>query len=102
MAVYLVTWELNREKPNYAQARTNFLSTLEQFEHTKDSGLDSVAFVSSASSADGISDSLKKKLDDNDRVIVTKLASGSYQGWLAKIDMGLDQCKGLDQSAPDY
>jgi hypothetical protein len=84
MAVFLVTWELNREKPNYAQARATFLATLEQFEYTKDQGLDSVAFVASTSTADGVSDTLRKRLDDNDRLVVTKLVSGSHQGWLSK------------------
>jgi hypothetical protein len=82
MAVYLVTWDLNTEKPNYAEARKQFIAHLERYENKKDSGLDSVRFVSTHLSADQLSDDLRKKLDSNDRIIVTKLVSGNYQGWL--------------------
>jgi hypothetical protein len=84
MAVYLVTWELNKEKPNYAEARKQFIAHLERYENTKDSGLDSVRFVSTNLSAEQLSEDLRKNLDDNDRIIVTKLVSGNYQGWLSK------------------
>jgi hypothetical protein len=84
MAVYLVTWDLNKEKPNYAEARKQFIAHLERYENKKDSGLDSVRFVSTQLSADQLSDDLRKKLDDNDRIIVTKLISGNHQGWLGK------------------
>jgi hypothetical protein len=82
--VYLVTWELNREKPGYAQARDAFLAEVGRFEHIKDSGLDSVAFVSTSSSANDLSASLRAGLDDNDCLVVTRLASGTHQGWLSK------------------
>jgi hypothetical protein len=84
MAVHLVTWDLNREKPHYAQARATFIAQLGKFEHMKDPGLDSVWFVSTPWSAEQVSDFLRKALDDNDRIIVTQLHSGSHQGWLAK------------------
>jgi len=84
MAVYLVTWDLNKEKPNYAEARKQFLAHLERHENTKDPGLDSVRFVSTNLSAEQVSDDLRKKLDDNDRIVVTKLVSGNHQGWLNK------------------
>lgn len=84
MAVYLVTWDLNSEKPNYAEARKQFIAHLERYENTKDSGLDSVRFVSTNWTAEQVSTDLRKKLDDNDRIIVTKLVSGNYSGWLSK------------------
>jgi len=84
MAVYLVTWDLNKEKYNYNRAREEFLSHLGRYENTKDIGLDSVRFISSGLTANQISDDLKTKLDDNDRIIVTKLISGNHQGWLSE------------------
>jgi len=84
MAVYLVTWDLNKEKDNYARAREEFLSHLERYENTKDSGLDSVRFISTSWTANQISDDLRTKLDDNDRIIVTKMVNGAHQGWLSK------------------
>lgn len=82
--VYLVTWDLNREKPNYTQARREFIAHLEQFEHKKDPGLDSVWFISTSRSEDAVDEFLRRKLDTNDRLIVTRLVTGQYQGWLSK------------------
>ena len=84
MSVYLVTWDLNKEKPNYANARAQFLARLNQYDHIKDSGLDSVSFVSTDWTANEVSDDLRRNLDDNDRIVVTKLVSGNHQGWLAE------------------
>jgi hypothetical protein len=84
MAVYVVTWDLNREKPNYAQARAAFIKQLETYENKKDSGLDSVRFISTTSSADNIVNFLDKKLDDNDRLLVSRIRAGEHQGWLEK------------------
>ena len=52
MAVYLVTWDLNKEKPNYAEARKQFIAHVERYENKKDAGLDSVRFVSTNLTAD--------------------------------------------------
>ena len=84
MAVYLVTWDLNKEKPNYSAARTEFIKHLERYENKKDPGLDSVRFVSTNWTANEIDKDLREKLDSNDRLFVTKLISGNHQGWLAK------------------
>jgi len=84
MAVYLVTWDLNKEKSGYANARANFLARLDDYDNEKDSGLDSVRFVSTDWSADEISEDLRKKLDKNDRLIITKLINGNHQGWLSE------------------
>jgi hypothetical protein len=84
MAVYVVTWDLNKEKPNYAEARKQFIAHLERYDNTKDPGLDSVRFVSTNLSASELSEDLRKKLDNNDQIIVTKLVSGNYAGWLNK------------------
>jgi hypothetical protein len=84
MAVYVVTWDLNKEKPNYAEAHKQFIAHLERYDNTKDPGLDSVRFVSTNLSASELSEDLRKKLDNNDQIIVTKLVSGNYAGWLNK------------------
>lgn len=84
MAVYVVTWDLNKEKPNYSQARTAFVKHLETMENMKDPGLDSVRFVSTTSTATQIDAYLRQKLDTNDRLFVSKLHKGEHQGWLGK------------------
>jgi hypothetical protein len=83
MAVYLVTWDLNREKPNYAQARATLLAQMERFQYMKDAGLDSVWFISTNSSAQQASDFIRQALDNNDRLIVTQIQKGTHQGWLS-------------------
>ena len=84
MSVYLVTWDLNKERSGYAQARANLIARLSQYEHIKDPGLDSVWFISTDWSASEIDTDLRKHMDSDDRIIVTKLASGGHQGWLDK------------------
>ena len=42
MPVYLVTWDLNREKPNYSEQRQKLIAQLGRYQHIKDPGLDSV------------------------------------------------------------
>lgn len=84
MAVYLITWDLNKQKPNYNQARQYLVEHLTQYEHIKDPGLDSVWFINSTASADTLDAEIRKRLDTNDRLIVTKLVRGQHQGWLAQ------------------
>ncbi|MER9026146.1 hypothetical protein NKJ46_25530 [Mesorhizobium sp. M0166] len=84
MSVYLVTWDLNKQKPNYNQARQNHIDHLARYEHIKDSGLDSVWFISSTLSADALDADIRTHMDTNDRVIVTKLVHGQHQGWLGQ------------------
>lgn len=80
--VYLVTWDLNKEKPNYPTARDKFLERLDKYENTKDAGLDSVRFISTSWTAEQISEDLRQNLDNNDRIIIVSLKDGSHQGWL--------------------
>ena len=82
--IYLVTWDLNKEKPNYASARANFLARLDQYPNIKDSGLDSVRFLSTTWTAEQVYDDLKVKLDGNDKIIVVSLSGASYYGYLNK------------------
>jgi hypothetical protein len=82
--VYLVTWDLNEEKPNYNAVREAFIAHLERLENTHDTMLDSVRFVSTDYDATELSEYLRQKLDASDHIIVTELQSGSHQGWLAE------------------
>ncbi|HEV2817631.1 MAG TPA: hypothetical protein VGW40_10490 [Allosphingosinicella sp.] len=86
MAIYLVTWDLNQEKPNYSKARAAFLERLDKFENRADSGLDSVRFVSTTWDASKIRDYLRKAQDDNDTLFVTRIHKGSAErnGWVNK------------------
>ncbi len=84
MAVYLVTWDLNKEKPNYSQARQTLISHLERYQHIKDPGLDSVWFVSTDLSVGEIDSDVRQKMDENDRLFVTKIIFGQHQGWLGQ------------------
>jgi hypothetical protein len=80
----VVTWNINKERANYNQARDAFLKELETYENKKDNGLETVRFISTGSSAQAVSDKLQKKLDGNDRLFVSRVNSGQHQGWLNK------------------
>lgn len=84
MAVYVVTWNLNKERSNYDAARRQFIQHLERYPNTQDSGLESVRWVQSTGTAQQLSDDLRQKLDNNDRLFVSKLSADQYAGWLAK------------------
>lgn len=85
MAVYLVTWDLNREKPNYHAARTQLTGRLDAYDSVRDPGLDSVRWVATEWTAESVSSDLRVFMDENDKLIVTKLNKGEHQGWLAKV-----------------
>ena len=86
MGVYLVTWDLNREKPNYAAARKAFIALLDKFDSHTDTGLDSVRFVSTSWGASQIKDYLRNAQDDNDTLFVVRIRAGASErsGWLNK------------------
>jgi len=85
MSVYVVTWNLNKERSNYDQARKEFLKHLESYDNIGDSGLESVRFISTSQSATQIDGFLRQKMDTNDRLFVSSLRSGEHQGWLAQV-----------------
>ena len=82
MSVFLVTWDLNKQRSNYSQARQLLIDHLERYDHIKDQGLDSVWFLSWNGTADAMSADIQTRLDNNDRLMVTKLVNGQHQGWL--------------------
>lgn len=83
MAVFVVTWNLNKERQNYPKARAEFIAQFEHIEHIKDPGLESVIFISINNSADKIATYLRQKMDNNDRLLVTKLNRGECEGFLS-------------------
>ncbi|WP_247412263.1 hypothetical protein [Bradyrhizobium sp. 23] len=84
MGVYLVTWDLNKQKSNYSQARQNLIDHMSRYPHVKDQGLDSVWFIQSASTADTLDSDIRQHMDTDDRLMVTKLVNGQHQGWLSQ------------------
>lgn len=82
MSVFLVTWNLNKERDNYDQARRTFIQHLDRYPNVRDPGLESVRWLESAATAAQIYNDLRIKLDKNDRIIITKLTGGEYFGWL--------------------
>jgi hypothetical protein len=84
MPVYLVTWDLNREKPNYSEMRQRLIAQLTRYEHIKDPDLDSVWFIITTWSPVQVRDDLRQVMHDRDRIIVTQLVRGQHDGWLAK------------------
>lgn len=82
MAVFIVNWNLNKERGNYDAARREFLQHLERFDHTKDGGLESVRWISTTWTPDQIHNDLGIKLDTNDRLFISQLIPGGHQGWL--------------------
>lgn len=46
--------------------------------------MDSVVFLDSGNTAFEISADLRIAMDDNDRILVSKMVSGNHQGWLAR------------------
>ncbi|MDT8262002.1 hypothetical protein RQ832_01960 [Roseomonas sp. DSM 102946] len=84
MAVFVVTWNLNQERSNYAEARRAFIAHLERYPNRKDSGLESVRWISTDKTPDQINDDLKSKLDRNDRIFISRVNSLQNEGWLEK------------------
>lgn len=84
MSVFVVTWNLNKERAGYDQARRDFIAHLERYDNVKDSGLETVRWISTTSTANDVSNFLQQKLDKNDRLFVSKLNRGEHQGWLSQ------------------
>ena len=76
--VYLITYDLNKSGQRYQ----DLYDLLETYDYIRDSGLDSVWFISTSKSAKQLSDHIQTIMDKNDRLIVTKLIKNEYQGWL--------------------
>ena len=84
MAVFVVTWNLNKERGNYAQARNEFIAHLERHDNVGESGLESVRWISTTFSADQLSNDLRSKMDKNDRIFISLVVKGAHYGWLSQ------------------
>lgn len=84
MPVFMVTWNLNHERANYPSTRAAFIQHLERYQNIQDSGLESVRWISSNSTAGQLFTDLQARLDANDRLFVTQVMAGSHQGWLSR------------------
>lgn len=76
--VYVVTYDLNKNGQKYEE----LYALLKTYDYIRDSGLDSVWFISTAKSAIQLSDHIRMVMDDNDRLIVTKMNRFEYNGWM--------------------
>lgn len=82
MAVFVVTWNINKERSSYALARQQFLSSFEKYETIYDSALETVRWVSTNITAQQLETDLQRTLDQNDRIFVSQVFGGTYYGWL--------------------
>ncbi len=84
MSVYVVTWNLNQERSNYGNARQAFIQQIERYDNVKDSGLETVRWISTSSTASQVDTDLRRNLDQNDRLFVSKLNPNENHGWLSQ------------------
>lgn len=84
MPVYLVTWNLNKEGAAYDKARQRFVGRLGGYQNAYDGKrLDTVCFISTPRPVDDIYNDLGQALDQNDRLVITRIEQGSFLGWLS-------------------
>lgn len=81
MAVFVVTWNLNREGANYDARRAALIKQIERYANKSDPGLESVRWIE-ATTAEDLTNDLLQRLDKNDRLFVTQLRQGNYNGFL--------------------
>lgn len=82
MAVYMVFWKIAEGRRSHDSAQRNFLDHLERYDHVQDKEWGSVRWISTSGTADQLHSDLFKKLNSGDRLFITKLVTGSYQGWV--------------------
>jgi len=84
MAVFLVTWNLNKEGAAYNAARDQLVARLANYDNVYDGQrLDTVCFISTMKTAADVYADLGQVLDQNDRVVITQMRAGSTVGWLS-------------------
>ncbi len=74
---YIITYDLNKPGQDY----TTLINEIKKYDFIK--VMESTWFVKSIKSADEISNSLKRFIDNNDRLFVSEITS-NCQGWLDK------------------
>ncbi|ALN93760.1 hypothetical protein [Lysobacter gummosus] len=80
MTAFVITWNLNKERENYAQARKDFIAHLERHANVGESGMESVRWISTTYSVDQICNDLRTKMDKNGRIFVSQVVSGTHHG----------------------
>ncbi|AMA58057.1 hypothetical protein [Bradyrhizobium sp. CCGE-LA001] len=83
MALFLVTWDLNKQRANYTPARNNLISYLSNFSHIKDPGLNSVWFIEAHTTAADMVTKIEQHLHPSDRLFVTLLIRGQCEGYVS-------------------
>ena len=78
MAVFTVSYDLNKSGQNYEALWAELKRT--QYNHI----LDSTWLISTTETVEQISDRLRKHMDQNDHVIISRLNAGQYNGWMPK------------------
>jgi hypothetical protein len=75
MAVYIVTWNLNKEGAAYSRARANLIAAIDALENTYSPSLESVRFISTTKTANELYTHLceKGKLDGNDMIVAVRM-----------------------------
>ena len=91
MAVYLATWDLNKEKTNYAQARSASIAAFGIFENIRHRSRFGAIRFPAAGPLIRVQHIFRGKMDSNDKLIVSTMVSGSHQGWLSKRSSGAMQ-----------
>ena len=76
--VYLITYDLNKPGKDY----TSLYLALRQYQFIRDTGLDSVWFVSTQLTPGQIYEHLRHHLDISDRIFITQIQGGTHQGWM--------------------
>lgn len=84
MQVFVIVWTLSYERPNYSKALSEFINRLDAYHNALDIGLDSVRFIESSQTAEQIFGALRKGLEKEDSILVSRLNDGEYAGQLTQ------------------
>lgn len=85
MAVYIITWNLNREVSNYAAVSSELNERLNKLTTIKHPALESVRFVSTTKTARELYEYLEPDiLDTDDKMVIVNLRRGEYWGKLSR------------------
>ena len=76
MAVFCVSYDLNKAGQNYEALWAELKRT--QYNHI----LDSTWLVSTTESVNQLRDRLRKHVDQNDHIFISKVNAGQYDGWM--------------------
>ena len=76
MAVFTISYDLNKQGQNYEAIWAELKRT--EYNHI----MDSTWLISTSENVSQIQDRVKKHLDANDRLLISKLNRGEYNGWL--------------------